>query len=586
MPPRRIPGLLVFAGFAFFTAVLYFAKPVLMPVALAVLLAFLLSPIVRLAERVLPRAVAVVLVVLLAFGVLGAGSYMLYTQVSGLAAELPKYRDNIRHRIADLRGVSRGGAIENIQETARDVMTELGKTAPGQPKPPATERIVTREAPGARSLLALPITAAPLIEAVVQASLVVALVGFMLLRRQELRNRVIRLLGESRLTLATKAVDEVADRMGRYLITLSVVNAVFGLAVVGGLVLIGLPYALLWGVLAAVLRFIPYVGVWTAALLPITLSLAVFPGWLAPLLVVGLFAVLEPLIFLVVEPLVYRQRVGVSDVALLIAVAFWTWLWGAIGLVLAVPLTVCLIVLGKHVPDLRVLSILLGDDSDVDPALAVYQRLLVGDGDEAADLAEAQLDPQEPHAVYDNVLIPTLAYARRERASERISDEDRARLAVGFREMLDGLAPPAGSPRADAPHVIACPLRDDLDELGFVMLHHLLDHAAWRIEVASPEMLSSEVVARAVEGAPRAVCLGSVGIGALAQTRYLTKRLRAALPDTRILVARWGVGPLRPDEVSALTNAGADEVSTTLVETREQLSRAMTTRPDESRAAA
>src|SRR5687767_14288608 len=167
MPPRRIPGLFVFAGFAFFTAVLYFAKPVLMPVALAGLLAFLLSPVVRLAERVLPRAVAVVLVVMLAFGVLGAAGYVVYTQVSGLAAELPKYRDNIRHRIADLRGVSRGGAIENIQETARDVMTELGKTAPGQPKPPPAERIVTREASGARSLLALPVTAVPLLEAVV-----------------------------------------------------------------------------------------------------------------------------------------------------------------------------------------------------------------------------------------------------------------------------------------------------------------------------------------------------------------------------------------------------------------------------------
>jgi hypothetical protein len=442
-----------------------------------------------------------------------------------------------------------------------------------------------RRSAAARSLLALPVAAAPFVELFVQAALVIALVGFLLLRRQEMRNRLIRLVGESRLTMATKALDEIADRISHDLLALSVVNTVFGTAVFLGLWLIGVPYALVFGVLAGILRFIPYIGVWIAALLPIALALAVFAGWREPLLVVALFVVLEPLIFLVVEPLVYRHRVGVSDIALLIAVAFWTWLWGAVGLVLAVPLTVCLIVLGKHIPDLRFLAILLGDAPDVDPALAAYQRLLVGEADEGARIAEARLDRERPHAVYDEVLLPMLAYARGERLSGRISDEDKATLMTGFHEILDGFAAPMVPPERHAHHVIACPLRDELDELGFAMVRQLLDPARWRLELASPEMLSSEVVALVVEKAPAVVCLGSVGEGALAHTRYLTKRLRAALPNAQIIVARWGM-MLSPDEIEAFKTAGADEVSTSLADTRDQLSRAVATPAVASQAAA
>jgi hypothetical protein len=481
--------------------------------------------------------------------------------------------------------VSRGGAIENIQDTARDVMAEIGRERAGETKPPPVPPVTLRAPADARSLLALPVALAPFVEALIQAALVIALVGFLLLRRQELRNRLIRVVGESRLTMATKALDEIADRISRYLVTLSVVNTVFGAAVFVGLWLIGLPFALLFGVMAGVLRFIPYVGVWMAMLLPSALALAVFPGWQAPLLVLGLFVVLEPLIFLVIEPVVYRHRVGVSDLALLVAVAFWTWLWGAIGLVLAVPLTVCLLVLGKHLPDLRFLAILLGDEPDVDPALAAYQRLLVGDADEGARIAEARLDPQRPHAVYDEVLLPTLAYARGERLSGRISDEDKATLINGFREIVDGIAAPDAPADGDARHVVACPLRDDLDELGFVMLQQLLDPARWRLELASPEMLSSEVVALVVERSPSVVCLGSVGEGALAHTRYLTKRLRAALPDAYLIVARWGM-MLSPQEIEAFKKAGADEVSTSLVETRDQLSRRVAVPSVDSQAAA
>ncbi|MBI2203709.1 MAG: AI-2E family transporter [Candidatus Rokubacteria bacterium] len=571
MAARRVPGFFMLAGLVLVIAILSVARSVLMPVALAVLLAFLLNPGTRLLERVLSRAGAVTLMVVLAFGGLGAGGYLLSQQLSSLAVELPKYRTNIRQRIADIRGASRGGAIESLQSAARDVMQELDRDDDGKAKTPAPERVIVRETPGPTSVWALPVAARPIVEALVQAGLVIALVGFLLARQQELRHRFIRLVGEHRLTMATKAVDEATERISRYLLALSAVNTAFGITVGVGLFLIGLPYALLWAVIAATLRFIPYVGGWTAALLPITLSLAVFEGWREPLMVIALFVVVEPLFFLVIEPLVYGHRVGVSEFGLLVAVAFWTWLWGPIGLFLAVPLTVCLVVLGKYVPELSFLDVLIGEEPEIDPALACYQRLLAGDHGEASDIMERHLDPHRPAAVYDEVLAPALAYAKRERAWDRISDDDRAVVARGAREILESVAPPPAPPGPHAIRVVACPVRDELDELGFVMLHHLLDPAEWAIELASAEMLSSEVVAFVADRAPAVVCLGVVGHGSVAHARYVVKRLRAAFPASAIVIGRWGVAPFSAEEVDALRRAGARSVTSTLTETREQL---------------
>jgi predicted PurR-regulated permease PerM len=584
MRSRSLPSWLLLAGFALVTAILFFARPVLMPIALAVLLAFLLNPVVRVLERVVRRSLAVALVVVLAFSALGAAGWALSWQLSSLANELPKYRHNIRQRIADVRGAKRGTAIESLQSTARDVMQELDKDASGRPKSPPAERVIVREA-APRTLLSLPATVGPIVEALVQFGLVVALVGFLLARRQDLRNRFIRLVGEHRLTLATKAVDEATDRMSRYLLALSAVNIAFGLAVGIGLYLIDLPYALVWGVIAAVLRFIPYIGVWTAALLPITLSLAVFQGWREPLLVIAVFAVLEPLVFLVLEPLVYGHRVGVSDVGLLVAVAFWTWLWGPVGLVLAVPLTVCLVVIGKYVPELSFLDVLIGEHSEIDPGLAAYQRFLAGDQDDAVEIVEKRFDPARPQAVYDEVLLPALGYAKRERAADRISDPDRAVVVRGVRDVLDAIEAPVVPPVPDVRRIVACPVRDEIDELGFRMFRQLLDRAQWDIELASAEMLSSEVVALVASSPPAVICLGSVGPGALAQTRYLVKRLRAAFPTAAIIVGRWAAPALSLEELAAIKAAGADGVGTTLEETRAHLGRIAALKP-ESRAAA
>ncbi len=362
---------------------LYWLQAVLIPLALAVLLTFLLSPVVgTLQRRGLGRVPSVFVAVLLSLSILGGIGWTLSRQLVALADELPRYSLNIHHRIADLRGASKGGSVEKVQKTVEDVVGEIQKTdTPGvtRPKPVA----VVLEPP---SVLAhLP----NLLQALAGAVVVMVLAIFMLLERRELRDRLILLIGYRRMTATTRALDEAGARISRYLLVQSIINGSFGVAVGFGLFLIGVPYAVTWGSLAAALRFIPYLGAFVAMLLPLALSLAVFPGWLQPALVVGLFLVLELITGSVMEPWLYGQSAGVSQVALLIALTFWTWLWGPAGLLMATPLTVCLIVLGKHLPALGFIVVLMGDRPVIEAKARYYQRLLARDQDEAIDIVEA-----------------------------------------------------------------------------------------------------------------------------------------------------------------------------------------------------
>jgi len=309
---------------------LYWLQAVLIPLALAVLLTFLLSPVVgTLQRRGLGRVPAVLVTVLLALSILGGTGWTLTRQLVTLADELPRYSLNIHQRIVDLRGASQGGSMEKVQQAVENVVGELQKTGKGGgpgPKPLA----VVLEPPSILSHLPT------LLQALASAGVVTVLMIFMLLERRELRDRVILLIGYRRLTATTRALDEAGERISRYLLMQSTINGSFGVAVGLGLFLIGVPYAVIWGSLAAALRFIPYVGSFVAALLPLALSLAVFPGWLQPALVVGLFLVLD-LAIMVIEPWLYGQSAGVSQFALLVAVTFWTWLWGPVGLLRATP---------------------------------------------------------------------------------------------------------------------------------------------------------------------------------------------------------------------------------------------------------
>jgi predicted PurR-regulated permease PerM len=576
---RTLRPLVIFAGFVLVTAVLYWARPVLMPVALAVVFAFLLSPVVGALQRRLGRVVSLLLVVVLGFSVLGGITWIVATQVASLADELPKYRANIRKKISVMRGAGKDSSLDKMQSTVKDVIDELQK--PDERKARPQEVIVRDQAPP--DVWSVPGAIKPYVEPLATAGLVVVLVVFMLAERQELRNRIIRLVGYGRLTLTTKALDEAALRITRYLVMQSLINTTYGVALGLGFFLIGVPYAVLLGFLAAVLRFIPYIGPWLGFALPAVLSLGVFPGWTQPLLVLALFVVVEIVVSSVVEPLLYGQSAGLSQVALLVAIAFWTWLWGPIGLLLATPLTVCLVVLGKYVPQLDFITILLSDEPVLDPDVAFYQRLLAGDLDEAADIVEEHVKTHPVEQVYDEVLVAALAAAHRDGALGRLDPGDLHVVYTAAREVVDDLdaregeigeaarardggAAADGVPRA---RVLGLPTTDEADELALVMLRQLLSSSRCEMEVLSSRMLSAEMLERVRERPPSIVCIGGLRPGGGARARYLAKRLHARFPDVKILVGRWGQ---RGTGDAALFRApGVEDVGTTLRESRDHV---------------
>jgi hypothetical protein len=411
------------------------------------------------------------------------------------------------------------------------------------------------------------------------------LMVFMLLERRELRDRVILLIGYRRVTVTTRALDEAGARISRYLLMQSIMNGSFGVAVGLGLFLIGVPYAVIWGSLAAAFRFIPYVGTYSAALLPFALSLAVFPGWLQPGLVVGLFLLLQLVTNMVIEPWLYGQSAGVSRVALLIAVTFWTWLWGPVGLLLATPMTVCLLVLGKHLPALGFIVVLMGDRPVIEAKARYYQRLLARDQDEAADIVEAYVSADGRESVYDAVLLPALYYAKQDRDRGLLTEGDAQFVGQATREILDVLAHDAPAPSERDPGdlsvsdpgadrrvwIVGCPARDEADALALEMVRHLLDPARYRIEMIGASMLTAEVVAWVDLHCPALLCIGAVAPGGLSQARHLCKRLRSRCPELKIVVGRWGLHDEKDADRQHLLAAGADSVETTVLDTQRTL---------------
>jgi predicted PurR-regulated permease PerM len=579
----KSPTLFILSTIVLVIASLYWAQAVVIPVAISILLTFLLSPVADKLERLgLGRVFSVILIVILAFSFLVAVGWMVTLQLTSVANELPTYRKNIEQKIADIRGAGKGGALEKVQKTAEQVKKELEKQdepSPAQPKP----REVVVQGEQSSTFWPLPIDIAPMFERLASAGLAIVLVIFMLMQREDLRNRLIRLVGYGRLTTTTRALEEASQRISRYLLMQSIINISFGVAVAIALWLIGLPYALLWGFLAAMLRFIPYVGPWAATIMPSALSLIVFPGWMWTALVIAVFLVLELINNMILEPLLYGESAGVSEVALLVAIAFWTWLWGPIGLILATPLTVCVVVLSKHVPHLEFISILMSDEPVMQSGVSYYQRLLAGDEDEAEEIVEEYLKTHPMEQIYDEVLIPALNDVKRDFSFGKLDEGNQQFIFKATREILEdlnGLNPDASSSPAarikkDSPpttprvRILGCPVRDEADELALLMCRQLLSPIRYEMEVLPDEALTSEVVDQVAEQSPALICIVSLPPGGLAQTRYLCKRLRARFPDTRIIVGRLGTQSTNHQE--ALIAAGADKVATNMIELRNQI---------------
>jgi predicted PurR-regulated permease PerM len=561
---RGVRPVILLAGVLMTAGALYLGRGFLVPVAVAGLLTFLLNPIVRVFERRLPRAVAVILVAILTFSALGVLTWALALQAASLGEDIPTYRDNLKRKIADVRGVSRGGVIEKVQSATKEVVEELQKE--DKPIKPAEKPVPVVVKPQAAAFWQLPVV----LEALGNIGLVLVLVIFMLLERLQLRDRLIRVIGLGRVATTTKAMDEAAQRITRYLTMQTLINGTFGLGVTLGAVLIGLPYAFPWGSLAAVLRFIPYVGPWVATLIVTVAGLAVFDGWIQPVLIVGLFIALELFANLVLETYLYSQSVGVSQVALLLAVAFWTWIWGGIGLALATPLTVCIVVLAKYVPDLEIVSVLMSDEPVMGPARSFYQRLLARDESAAASLVEGYVKSHPGPDIHDEVFVPALNHAQRDHERAWITDADARFVKRTIRHLVEELElpqPTAEPALRPAAYVLGLPAQDEADEVALLMLKQRLDPSRLTAEVASPDIPVSEAIAFVEAREPAAVLIGALaGAGQALHLRSLCKRLRARFPDLPIVVGWWGVDGGDVAARDGMVAAGANRVSVSLAD--------------------
>ena len=429
-------------------ATLYFARAVLVPFALAMLFSFLLIPLVRLLEKLLfPRVPAVLLVVILAMAAAIFVAVKVTSQLVDVTAQLPSYRANFENKVASLHNGSSIGvlrATEEVSELSAEMVAKLPGTAQttrqqisrgvAESKSGKPVEVQVVKAPGGSwdSLLTV-------LTPVGVAGVVLVFTVFILLRLEDLRNRFIRLIGHNHLTVMTQALDDASQRVGRYLFLQFVINTSYGIVIGTGLHLIGLPNALLWGVIAAVCRFLPYVGTPIAAFMPIVLSLAVFTGWTRSLAVVGLYLVSEIVVANFVEPMVYGANTGISSLAILMAAVFWTLLWGPIGLVLSTPLTVCLVVLGRHVPQMEFLHVLLGDEPVLTPEMHFYQRMLASDLSEARQVLQQHLQGKHLQELYDSVVIPALGMAQRDRYQNDLDETVGDSICRSARVLVDEL---------------------------------------------------------------------------------------------------------------------------------------------------
>lgn len=560
-----------FTGTVLAVAVLYWAQPFILPLALALLITFVLTPIVTRLQPWIGKAPAVLAAVALTFSVLVLAGYTASTQLTSLALELPAFRQNIIQKVRDIRGAGQGESVESLQDAVSEIAKEVG----GAEDEAANPVVVTHEQTS--SLWGLPL--GPIADALADAGLVAVLVVFMLFERQELRNRLVRLLGHRQITVATRALDEAGHRISRYLLMQSLINAIFAVGVGIGLYLIAVPYVLLWASLSFGLRFIPYVGSIISALAPVMVALAVFEGWSHALQVMALYLALELFTNMVLETLLYAGAAGVSEVGLLTAVAFWAWLWGPLGLLLATPLTVCFVVLGKYVPGMRFIATMMSDDPVLEADKNYYQRLLAGDQAEAADLVEAQIKRGTIESAYDALLLPALNYAERDRIEGRLTQDEERAIVDTTRELLaevaeqTRVAAPNGN-GASAPSripILGWPAGGAADVLALRMLEQLLAGTPFALEVLNEPVLSSEVVALARDRGFRAVCVADLPPSPPLKTRYLARRLRAAAPDLKLVVGRWAPPALADESDEDLRAAGADHVDKTLLETRDHL---------------
>jgi predicted PurR-regulated permease PerM len=583
-------------------AALYFARDILIPLAFALTLTFLLTPVVALLERLrMGRVVAVLLTVVASIVVACGAGWIIANQLVDVANQLPLYRQNIHAKIEAFHLPAQGQlgrATASLQEIGREL---AGQQAPSK-APPATgqsrKRPITPPAvtgppplpvqvmqPETNTWTDLRDWGTPLVAPVTRAGMVVIFTIFMLFKSEDLRNRLVRLVGLGKMNLTTQALDDASGRVSRYLLMQFLVNASFGMLFGLGLYWIGVPNAALWGVLAGLMRIVPYVGTLFAATLPIALSLAVFDGWLRPLLVFLLVAGLELIVANFVEPWLYGAHVGISSLALLVTSVFWAVLWGPAGLILSTPLTVCVVVLGRYVPHLSFLHILLGDEPVLAPEAQIYQRLLAMDQFEARTVIDQFLKGRSLIELYDSLLIPALSMAEQDRHKGAIDAAREEFLFLSINELIVEFSEyqPSNGPSLDAApdadgaehrdgRILCLSAHDRADEVTAAMLAQLLEQKGFAtLSFPSDGPSPNELLALIETRQSDVVCISALPPYAFAPAQAMCKQIRERFPKLKVMVCVWGFAGDAQKAKARFERTQPDRLSTSLAQAVEHV---------------
>ena len=541
-------------------AVLYLAREILIPLAFAITLTLILTPAVSLLRKLrLSRAPAVLLVMVLSVAAAGGTGWIIFGQLVEVLNELPRYEQNIHSKIESMRAPSKG-ALGRAAESVKKLEKELAS----QPAPPAappsrSQRGQVRStqaqnaSPQPVQIVAEPAgdlqyyrnLTTPFLAPLAELGIVLIFTVFLLIEQSDLRNRLLRLVGLNQLNVVTQALDDATQRVSKYLLMQLLVNLCFGIFCGVGLFMIGVPYAALWGALAAIVRIVPYIGAMVAGLLPLILALAVFDSWMPPVMVFLLFATLELVTGNFVEPWLYGVHTGISALALLLTTVFWAALWGPAGLILSTPLTVCVVVLGRYVPQLSFLHILLGDEPVLAAEAQVYQRLLAMDDQEARAVVDQYLEDHSLSQLYDSVLVPALTLAEQDRHKGSLDAAREEFLFLSVKEMIAEFSTEYVQPKEDPPpdqigRILCLPANDEADEISGAMLGQLLEQAGFTAISFSLDASLLNTVGLVTPDENDLFFISSLPPFAFARAKTLSRELRSRYPRTKIVIGVWG----------------------------------------------
>ena len=556
-------------GLSLVVAILYFAKAVIMPIAVAVMLTFLLAPLVIRMQRIgLPRVVAIIATVIIAFSIIAATFWTISVQVVSLAEQLPGYEQTIRGKLRqisspqpDSGALSRAGDV--VESLRRELNNETTEVPPEQTQPyvEVTKPVAVEIRPAKMNFFeSVSQIFGPFVGPLGTTALIAIFVVAILFQREDLRERFIRISSGGRLNIATEALDEAAKRVSRYLFMQLIVNAAYGIPIGIGLYFIGVPNAMLWGFLATLLRFIPYLGPWLAAAFPLALAFAIDPGWSKFFMALGLFLSLEIISNNIIEPWLYGVSTGTSNFALMVAAVFWTWLWGPVGLFLSTPLTVCVVVLGKYVPSLNFISVLLGSVPALKPHERLYQRMLAMDYDEMLYLSQNYLKEHSLAEYFDQLLMPALNLAEVDRHQEDLADIRYNFILQNVPELLEDLEPAEISdsepqaptstsiedendsdrknqsiPERPNSPVVVVPTKEGIGELSALILSSFLDAHHISSQLAAANNFASEYSRQSAAQRPALVCVSGLPPDAFMPARRLCRRLNK-IDDTLLCI--------------------------------------------------